>query len=518
MGRCKTPSYTLEVKLNVTVPQEQELGHRFFLCNKVYNVMVKEARRRLGRYYMNPEVKAILKKRKENKNYEFTQEEKDTMNKIQAELGLTEFDFHTYIKKQNAPLKKMIDANTIQKLASRCWQATKSVLFSNGETVHFRKLEELTSVEGKDDTGIRYRDGYMKWKGLEIPVEIRKNDIYAQMALADSRVKYCRIMRRWHKNHWQYYLQLVLEGLAPAKVDRKTGELKHHAKETVAGLDIGPSTVAVWSPEGILFQEFADDVDRIDREIARLQRKLDRQRRANNPQNYTEDGQIKRLKKGEKRVWNYSKGYFETRNKLRELQRKRKARVKLSHQILANKIIDTVGRTIYIEKMNWKSLQKKAKKKPVQKKTDKPKTEEKKKKTKRKRFGKSILCHAPAEFTSILTQKAKYYGGEVIEIDPSDAKASQYNHIRNTYQKAELNERWKQLTKRSEVQRDLYSAFCLGNLKTEFDKEKDRDKYVVSREKCVQNFKTFRIQHDKLIQSLRKEKQMGKCFPSCMGI
>ena len=58
MGRSKTPSYTLEVKMDTTVQQEQELGHRFFLCNKVYNVMVKEARRRLGRYYMNPEVKA----------------------------------------------------------------------------------------------------------------------------------------------------------------------------------------------------------------------------------------------------------------------------------------------------------------------------------------------------------------------------------------------------------------------------------------------------------------------------
>ena len=51
---------------------------------------------------------------------------------------------------------------------------------------------------------------------------------------------------------------------------------------------------------------------------------MDRSRRATNPQNFTEDGQIKRIdrKKGEKRVWKYSKRYVKLRNKKRELLRK----------------------------------------------------------------------------------------------------------------------------------------------------------------------------------------------------
>lgn len=134
----------------------------------------------------------------------------------------------------------------------------------------------------------------------------------------------------------------------------------------------------------------------------------------------------------------------------------------------------------------------------------------KKKNKRRKRFGKSILCHSPAQFTSILKLKAKASGGEVIEIDPADAKASQYNHITNNYKPVELKERWKQLDEKNKVQRDMYSAFCLGNLNT--------SNHHINRRKCNQNYKTFKPQHDAVIAKLRKDKKHGKQFPACMGI
>ena len=65
--------------------------------------------------------------------------------------------------------------------------------------------------------------------------------------------------------------------------------------------------------------ELCPEVENIQKEKNKLQRKLDRQRRSNNPNNYNENGTIKR---GVKLVWIKSNKYIQTQNELREIQRK----------------------------------------------------------------------------------------------------------------------------------------------------------------------------------------------------
>ena len=74
---------------------------------------------------------------------------------------------------------------------------------------------------------------------------------------------------------------------------------------------------------------------------------------------------------------------------------------------------------------------------------------------------------------------------------------------------SDLNKRWKKLDDGIYVQRDLYSAFLLFNA---FDKE------TIDDELCHQTFENFFDSHNRLIEELRKQKQEGKSFPSCMGI
>ncbi len=67
------------------------------------------------------------------------------------------------------------------------------------------------------------------------------------------------------------------------------------------GLDLGPSTLAIVPREGEarlvpLCEELKPDA----RKKRRLERKLDRERRANNPENYDEKGRIK--KHGKRRL------------------------------------------------------------------------------------------------------------------------------------------------------------------------------------------------------------------------
>ena len=60
------------------------------------------------------------------------------------------------------------------------------------------------------------------------------------------------------------------------------------------GLDLGPSTIAVVCETNVRLIPFAEEVEDYQPKIRRLQRKLDRQRRANNPDNYNDDGTVKK--------------------------------------------------------------------------------------------------------------------------------------------------------------------------------------------------------------------------------
>ncbi len=62
----------------------------------------------------------------------------------------------------------------------------------------------------------------------------------------------------------------------------KTGRFKHSYGLEVVGLDIGPSTIAVVGQTQAEIQQLAQTVRHQD-EIRRLERRQDRQLRANNP-------------------------------------------------------------------------------------------------------------------------------------------------------------------------------------------------------------------------------------------
>ena len=74
-----------------------------------------------------------------------------------------------------------------------------------------------------------------------------------------------------------------------------------------------------------------------------------------------------------------------------------------------NKLLLFYGDTFYVEKMNYKALQKRSAETEIDAKTGKIYS--------KKRFGKSLGRCAPAMFISMLTQKAERYNGKVIKVD-----------------------------------------------------------------------------------------------------
>ncbi len=485
MAKTKTASYVLTLKLKTELWQEHILEKRFEIGRQLYNACLRELLKRYKKLQNDKNYSELIKQEK-------IKERNKLLNNLYKEYGLNEYAMHSFVKPMQQYFKKNIDSFTAQKIATRAWQAIEKLIFDNAEKVKFKKYNEMDSLEGKSNsTGIRFKNNQLQWNGLNISVIIKKNDIYAHMALQD-RIKYCRIVRKLIKSKVKYYLQLILEGVPPKKINRQTGEIKYPRNNGTVGIDIGTQTIAICSEKEVKLLELAPSVNNIEREKRILQRKLDRQRRANNPHKYNEDGTIKKnnLK------WIWSKNYIKTKNQLTELQRKLAEKRKQDHNKLADWIL-SLGDDIKVETMNYKALQARTKE------TIKDKNGRYKSK---KRFGKSIANKAPSMFLTILDRKLSYEGKKLKFVDTLSVKASQYNHFTNEYNKKKLSERWNDFGE-FKIQRDLYSAFLIMNVK---DNLKEID-----REKCFTTWEKFKQLHDKEIERLKSN---GNKLLSSMGI
>src|SRR5215469_6319757 len=256
-----------------------------------------------------------------------------------------------------------VDANTAQTLASRAYQAANRVCVGKARRVRFRsKGRGLDSLEGKTNTqGIRFvlqpahegNQGWLVWGAERISALIDWQDpVVLYGLLQHRRIKYVRLLRRKassprakgaDRDGSRYYAQLALEGVPYQKP-------KHPAGEGRVGLDLGPSTIAIVPQQGeARLGPFCAALAPKIHTKRRLQRKLDRQRRANNPQHYNERG---RCEKGRK-TWHNSQGYQATRRRLAQQERALAAQRKSLHGQLAHEIA-AVGETLIIEKISYR--------------------------------------------------------------------------------------------------------------------------------------------------------------------
>ena len=309
---------------------------------------------------------------------------------------------------------------------------------------------------------------------MVIPVIIKNNDKYAQSCFLDK-LLYCRLLKRVINGKNKYYTQITFEGTPPKK--HKVGG------ENEIGIDIGTSTIAIVSDNKVELKILAENIEINEKEKIRLQRKLDRQRRANNPNKYNADGTIN-IENNEK--WKKSKSYLKTQLKLANIQRKIADKRKQSHNILANNILE-IGTIVKVENMSFKGLQGRSKKIEMSGKTGKFK--------KKKRFGKSLSNRAPALLIEIINRKLEYIGKNIIKIDTFKVKASQLNHSTNKYEKKSLSKRWVGILG-NKIQRDLYSAFLIKNVKENLEE--------VNIEKAQKEFKNFVKLHNEEIERIKK--------------
>lgn len=420
-----TPTFVLELPLRVNNQQDRFLTQAFEFGRTIYNATLGTA---LGQ----------LKRMRESKEWRETRsmpkgkERSQKFAALQRKRGLTENGLRTIANNhRKASGRNDIGAHEAQRIGRTVWRTVERYMFKDTGRPRFKTYRRgLNSIEGTDNHEIIFKPERQAvvWRKQELRI-LNLDKAYPREALSDplnsaeyKRTKYCRILRRTLNGVRRWYVQIVLEGLAPIRM------IPAPVSEVV-GIDPGPSQIAYFHEHYADIVKVAPHVDLQEKEIRRLQRKIDRSRRANNPNNYEEDG---RTKKGPLK-WRISHRMKKLTAVLAEHHRCLAATRKRDHGELVNRLLQ-IGGTIKIEKNSYRSYQ--------------------------RNFGKSTTRSGMGMFVDHLKRKAASAGAKVVELDAYELKMSQYDPQTDAYRKKPLKERWHRWGNSDIlVQRDIMSAF-----------------------------------------------------------
>jgi putative transposase len=433
MARAGTPSFVTEIPLRGSSSEEKRLLARLEAARQVYNACLGEALRRLGQLRQS---KAYQHARKQPRGKART----EAFRQATAAMGFREYDLHAFATQFNhCWLGEHLDIHVIQKLATRSFQAVQQHAFGKRGRPRFKGCNQMDTVEGKSNaSGIRWREGRVEWLGLILQAMIDPEDKVIAHGLS-CRIKYVRLVRRKLNGRNRFYAQLVCEGQPYQKERNQPGQ-------GVVGLDIGPSSIAVVGEREAFLAQFCAELNTPWKKIRRLQRKLDRQRCANNPANYNPDGTIKRGPK----AWCKSGRMRRTEAQLSELWRKLAAYRKSLHGRLVNKVL-RMGDVYQMEKLSYRAFQ--------------------------RRFGRSVGMRAPGTFVERLRRKAESADAEVHEFPTRTTRLSQVCHNCGEVKRKPLSQRWHVCECGIVAQRDLYSAFlasCVEGDRLNADRASER--------------------------------------------
>lgn len=502
--------HTVELLLRPSKYERYEIDRRFHALSHIHNVCVKHAKKLLIRLEHDHEYQSWLK--------EYTSFPKDRkltpeQNRRRKELSnlmsgrrysmyLTKGGFLQYLKVCGRRYKGLLSSQQVQAEAERVWNGVEKVLFGNGKSLHFKKYMNFDTIGGKSNlNGARFNKDAMTlfWNGMELKCYLPKKPESRDYRLEslDHKISCCMIKRRMFESSWRYYAVIVLDGDAPHK-DRQSNT-------SVMGIDPGISTIAGVTDESCVLEELVPECDHYDKQIQKLLRHMDASRRNSNPEKFKPDGTVD---KNNKDPWIYSSNYQRMRRKLKSLYRRKHEYTLCSHRTLCNKLLEQTG-SFVVERMHFNSLQKRKKSTERQDKTtavtQKDGTVKSVRKfKKKKRFGRSLNRRAPALFLAELKRKAETAGGTYKEVNTQTFKASQYNHVTDTFEKIPLSQRMKLIGGRN-VQRDLYSAFLIRNTNVGLEHP--------DREKCIREFGHFADMQDTLISQMKHNSlSMKQCF------
>lgn len=459
--RAQTPSYVVSVKLHLPEAVKAYLEKSFRVANSAYNEALSFGLRRFEAMKQNPTYRALLTERQGCVDKDREKEIDQALAQLRKDYNLTENSVSGQLSKQRRILGsayRHLNAGELQVIGKQAYQTLEKVLFYQVKPhrVKFRSKynskmsfrnrvnKEGTRLVPSDRKGYAYRL-FLHKASTFVDIPVKAFTPYQQLSLMKSeRIKYVQVIRQTIHGKRVYTLQIICEGYPHAKISKGPG---------VLGIDPGVSTLAYVSPTEVALVDLVpSQVNRQERLIRSLERRVECSRRVNQPELYCADGTIQKgvkFKPLSKRAQRLQVRRQRVYRSLSEERRK-------IHGALINHLLSQAS-IIKIEDLSVQALQKRSRDLRINPKTNRPFS--------KKRFGKSIFRAAPGTFRQALLTKANQLGVEVQVISPQTLKPSQYNHLTQTFEKKPLATRLFDLSPEwTGVQRDLYSAFLIGHV------------------------------------------------------
>ncbi len=134
---------------------DRELVARFQAGRQLYNACLNEAMVRVN-LLRNSESYQKAKKLpltiKKGKKYLPNRDRKKLFNEAWKQYRFSEYELHSYATStanQSKWIAEKIDSNTVQKLATRAFNAAKKVLLGQSQKVRYKVPSRFRSLEGK---------------------------------------------------------------------------------------------------------------------------------------------------------------------------------------------------------------------------------------------------------------------------------------------------------------------------------------------------------------------------------
>ena len=206
MTRATTASFVCELPLRVTPADECELLIRLDCARMIYNACLGASLGRLAQLRESRSYKEACQLPKGARNSEAARNRAEAFKRANEQVGFREYDLHAYAQQfGHAWVGERLDSLTIQKVATRAFQAVQQYAFGKRGKPRFKGKGWYDSVEGKtNSSGILWREDAVRWLGLELPASINLQDEVIAHGLSCP-VKFVRLVRRKLNRRNRFY-------------------------------------------------------------------------------------------------------------------------------------------------------------------------------------------------------------------------------------------------------------------------------------------------------------------------
>ncbi|MEI2583390.1 hypothetical protein [Scytonema sp. PRP1] len=173
---AKTSSFITEIPLITTSKDLAILAARLEAGRQLYNAVLSEGKTRLElirNSELYQQAKAITKTKKKSRSTAF--------QKAREAYIFSDYDLQAFANKTaiaSVWIKSQLDANTIQKIATRAFIALERMMFGKAKKVRFKQKGQFASLEGKTNKqGIRWTGNCVEWSGLKLKAIITNDPV-----------------------------------------------------------------------------------------------------------------------------------------------------------------------------------------------------------------------------------------------------------------------------------------------------------------------------------------------------